>query len=155
MALIRAADKSRYSRLVDDLVNQFTMGHNNYPINITAAYNLLINYCVTTQSTSRIINDSEGMAFVTVDVTKEKRNLTKIRCFRCQKKGHFASRCPDNDTNKALDGAEVATEALQQLILAEPPDGYDPYEEFSFHQSQRHVNPNWILLDTGSTSDIF
>jgi hypothetical protein len=72
MALIRAADKSRYSRLMDDLVNQFTMGHSNYQINITAAYNLLINYCVTTQSTSRIINDSEGVAFVTVDVTKEK-----------------------------------------------------------------------------------
>jgi hypothetical protein len=53
------------------------------------------------------------------------------------------------------DGAEVATEALQQLILTEPPDGYDSYKEFSFHQSQRHVNPIWILLDTGSTSDIF
>jgi hypothetical protein len=90
-----------------------------------------------------------------VDVTKEKRDLTKIRCIRFQKKGHFASRCPDNDTDKAPDVAEVATEALQQLILAEPPDGYDSYEEFSFHQSQRHFNPNWILLDIGSTSDIF
>jgi hypothetical protein len=28
------------------------------------------------------------------------------------------------------------------------------YKKFSFHQSQIHVNPNWILLDTGSTSDI-
>jgi hypothetical protein len=79
----------------------------------------------------------------------------KDQMLQMPEKGHFASRCPDNDTNKALDGAEVATEALQQLILAEPPDGYDPYEEFYFHQSQRHVNPNWILLDTGSTSDIF
>jgi hypothetical protein len=81
MALIRAADKSRYSRLMDDLMNQFTMGHKNYPINITAAYNLLINYRVTTQSTARIVNDSEGVAFATVDVAKEKRDLTKIRCF--------------------------------------------------------------------------
>jgi hypothetical protein len=72
MALIREDDKSRYSRLVDYLMNQFTMGHNNYPVNITSAYNLLINYRVTTQSTYRIINDSEGVAFATVDVTKEK-----------------------------------------------------------------------------------
>jgi hypothetical protein len=81
MALIRAADKTRYSRLTDDLVNQFTMGHSNYPVNITAAYNLLINYRVSAQSTTRIINDSEGVAFATVNVTKEKRDLTKIRCF--------------------------------------------------------------------------
>jgi hypothetical protein len=155
MALIRAVDKSRYSRLTDDLVNQFTMGHNNYPVNITAAYNLLINYRVSAQSTARIINDSEGVAFATVDVTKEKRDLTKIRCFRCQKKGHFANHCPNNDTDNAPGGAEVVTEALQQLVLADHPDGYESVEEFSFHQSQRHVNPNWILLDTGSTSDIF
>jgi hypothetical protein len=154
MALIKAADKGRYSRLMDDLVNQLTIGHNNYPVNIVAAYNLLNNYRVSTQSTARIINDSEGVAFATVGVTKEKRDLAKIRCFRCQKKGHFANHCPDNETDKAPGGAEVVTEALQQLILAEPPDKYDSYKELSFHQTQRHVNPNWILLDMGSTSDI-
>jgi hypothetical protein len=58
MSLIRAADKVRYSRLMDDLVNQFTMGPNNYPVNITVAYNLLISYSISTQSTARIINDS-------------------------------------------------------------------------------------------------
>jgi hypothetical protein len=42
MAMIRGSDRSRYSRLMDDLKNQFTMGHNN-PRNITAAYNLLLN----------------------------------------------------------------------------------------------------------------
>jgi hypothetical protein len=121
VALIRAADTSRYSRIMDDLVDQFTMGHNNYPINVTSAYNLLINYRVTKQSTARIINESEGVAFATVDVTKEKRDLLKIRCFRCQKRGHFATQCPDNETNKAPDGAEAATEALQQLVLADSP----------------------------------
>jgi hypothetical protein len=39
--------------------------------------------------------------------------------------------------------------------LPTPPDGYDSYDEFSFPQLHRHVNPNWILIDTGSTSDIF
>jgi hypothetical protein len=89
-----------------------------------------------------IQKDSERVAFAMVDVTKEKRDLSKIRCFRCQKKGHFASRWPGNDTDKAPDDAEAATEALQKLILTDPPYGYDLYEEFSFHQSQRHVNPN-------------
>jgi hypothetical protein len=129
MALIRAADKTRYSRLTDNLLNQFTMGHNNYPVNSTAAYNLLINYQVSAQSTARIINDSEGVAFATVDMTKEKRDLSKIRCFRCQKKEHFANHCPmDVTNNNAPGGAEVVTEALQQLVLAEPPDGYESVE---------------------------
>jgi hypothetical protein len=70
-------------------------------------------------------------------------------------KGRFASRYPKNETDKAPDGAEAATEALQQLILANPTEVYDSYEELYVHQSQRHVNPNWILFDTGSTSDIF
>jgi hypothetical protein len=78
---------------MDDLINQFTMGHNNYPKNFTAAYNLLINYRVTGQSTARIINDSESMSFATVE--KEKRDLTLSRCFRCHKKGHFANHCPE------------------------------------------------------------
>jgi hypothetical protein len=47
-----------------------------------------------------------------------------------------------NDTNNTPGGAEIVTEALQQLVLAEPPDGYESVEDFSFHQSQRHVNPN-------------
>jgi hypothetical protein len=40
-------------------------------------------------------------------------------------------------------------------VLAAPPDGYDGVDEFNFLQPRRHVNPNWILIDTGSTSDIF
>jgi hypothetical protein len=77
MALVKGADRVRYSRLMYDLINQFTMGHNNYPQNVTAGYNLLINYRVTGQSTARIVNDSESMSFATVK--KERRDLTLIR----------------------------------------------------------------------------
>jgi hypothetical protein len=58
MSLIRASDKSRYSRLVYNLQDQFTMGYNKYPTNMAAAYHLIMNYRVTRQSTSIIINDS-------------------------------------------------------------------------------------------------
>jgi hypothetical protein len=92
VALVKGAERNMYSRLMDDLVNQFTMGHNNHPVNITAGYNLLLNYRVSGQSTARIINDSESMSFTTVE--KEKRDLKHIKCFRCKKKGHFANHCP-------------------------------------------------------------
>jgi hypothetical protein len=37
MALVKGADRVRYIRLMDNLINQFTMGHNNYPQKMTAA----------------------------------------------------------------------------------------------------------------------
>jgi hypothetical protein len=119
MALVKGADRMRYSRLMDDLINQFTMGHKNYPQNVTAGYNLLINYRVTGQSTARIINYSESMSFATVE--KERRDLTLIRCFRCQKKGHFANHCPEIKKEEGAVRGTVTTEALQQLMLADPP----------------------------------
>jgi hypothetical protein len=106
MSLIRASDQSRYSRFVDDLQNQFTMGYNNYPVNVTAAYDLIINYRLTGQSTARIINDLEsvafatvekGVAFATVEKEKEKRDYSKIKCLWCQNKGHFAKHYPENE----------------------------------------------------------
>jgi hypothetical protein len=122
MSLIRASDRSRYIRLMDDLQNQFTMGYNNYPTHMTAVYNLIINYWVTGQSTARIINDSEGVAFATVEKgiafstvekVKEKHDYSKIKGFRCQKRGNFANHCTKNEGDKPEgEGGEV-TEALQ------------------------------------------
>jgi hypothetical protein len=132
MALIRGADRGRYSHLMDDLKNQFTMGHNNYPRNITAAYNLLLNYRITRQlqKSTRIINDSESVSFATV----ERPDVATVTCYRCQKKGRYASSCTTKDGHK--DSAAPAradgpvTEALQQLVLADPPDDYSDCEGF-------------------------
>jgi hypothetical protein len=75
------------------------------------------------------------------------------------KKRHYASSCPtrdgDKDSAAPARASGTVTEALQQLVLADPLEEYGEYEEFSFHQAQRHVNPNWIILDSGSTSNIF
>jgi hypothetical protein len=71
------------------------------------------------------------MSFATVE--KEKRDLKHIKCFRCQKKGHFANHCPEIKKEEGTGAEAVVTEALQELMLTEPPDGYNDYEEFSFH----------------------
>jgi hypothetical protein len=127
IALLRESDRSRYGRMLDDLQNQYLNGYNNYPDSVTAAYHLLTHYVVNPQSTARIINDSEGVAFATVDVdvAPAKRNL-KVKCFRCNKRGHFANHFPENKGNTKggeKSEGEVAAEALQQLVLADPPDG--------------------------------
>ena len=43
-ALIRGADPSRYGTLITDLANQYAIGKDNYPIDITAAKALLNTY---------------------------------------------------------------------------------------------------------------
>jgi hypothetical protein len=44
MALIRGADPTRYGTLLAKLLNQFAIGRNNYPIDLSSAYGLLVNY---------------------------------------------------------------------------------------------------------------
>jgi hypothetical protein len=100
MALIRGADRGRYSRLMDDLKNRFTMGHNNYPRNITVAYNLLLNYRITRQpqQSTRIINDSESVSFATV----EKPDIATVTCYRFQKKGIMQAPAPRETGTRTL-----------------------------------------------------
>jgi hypothetical protein len=41
---MRGADPTRYGTLIADLSNQYAMGIDNYPVDITSAYSLLVNY---------------------------------------------------------------------------------------------------------------
>lgn len=43
IALMQGANATRYGTLITDLSNQYTMGIDNYPVDITAAYGLLVN----------------------------------------------------------------------------------------------------------------
>ena len=53
LAFLMQSDMKRYKILVTDLVNAFTTGTDNYPSNLTAAYNLLINYKIDTKQISQ------------------------------------------------------------------------------------------------------
>ena len=53
-AFLMQSDMKRYKTLVTDLANSFTTGTDKYPKNLTAAYNLLINYEIdSTKQTSQ------------------------------------------------------------------------------------------------------
>jgi hypothetical protein len=66
VTMVTTADKSRYTKLCEELENDFTKGNNNWPVAVTEAYNLLVNYKQPRPS-GRIFNNSRGAAFTTVD----------------------------------------------------------------------------------------
>jgi hypothetical protein len=107
VAMLSACDNSRYNRLSEELENDYTKGSNHYPKTVTEAYNLIVNYRQS-KSIVRIYNDSEGVAFVNVDANRQPRDrqfrdIEKVKCYNCNKKGHYSDECPDKEPEKEKD----------------------------------------------------
>jgi hypothetical protein len=70
--------------LLKDLDNDYLYGTNNYPVNVTSAYNLLVHYKNHMKPTNQIYNDSKGVSFANVEEGPERRNkyvpdVTKVK----------------------------------------------------------------------------
>ena len=104
---IRQADEKHYGKLKLMLENQYTMGRNAYPTNLTAAYQMLTNYR-SAKKPPQVQTKLEGMvAFQqqhhpSNNNTKPKDNNNSAPpdkkdncCFNCNKKGHWANECPE------------------------------------------------------------
>jgi hypothetical protein len=165
ISFLKRADKRRYGGLWIELENQFTRGLDHYPSDLTAAFNLLLNYkAVSTGPPGRRdpTNDEEtsGMTFIQhsapVPGTDGVTHAT-TKCYNCQSHGHYASACP------------VETETGVTMVQLGHEE--DPYEdedadylsEFTFlhleghcfHQARNIIPDTWILLDSQSTVSVF
>jgi hypothetical protein len=79
-------------------------GSNHYPKTVTEAYNLIVNYRQS-KPAGRIYNDSEGFAFVSVMANRQPRDrqfrdIKKVKCCNCNKKGHYSNDCPDKQPER-------------------------------------------------------
>ena len=108
MAFLKRADKGRYGLLITELENQFTRGTDQYPTNITEAYNLLVNYkkpATSRERHQRTPRDEHRRGHVgdrNTDTQQDKLTFVQreaeppiedIVCYNCQRKGHYASTC--------------------------------------------------------------
>ena len=99
MSFLLGSDRNRYSRLLEDLENDFLQGQNKYPKTVSDTYILLTNWKQErTGGWQKGAGDHVAFANVEEKGGKVKREgKAHITCHRCEKKGHYASECPDKN----------------------------------------------------------
>jgi hypothetical protein len=130
VAYIAAYDKTRYGKLLEDLENDFTKGTNNYLVNVTSAYNLVVNYKNYLKAGGRLINDTKGVSFA--NVGRRQVDHSKVKCYSCNLLGHYANECTEKKADKA-GGNETVTEGTANVVIAgDIVDDYEDVDEFTF-----------------------
>ena len=99
IAFLLGCDRSRYGRVIEDLENDYLQGHNHYPTTVADAYNLLANW--KQERAGWRVPTADRVAFANIDrkETKIPCDKSHITCQRCDKKGHYASACPEKTPN--------------------------------------------------------
>ncbi len=136
MVLVRA-DRGRYGKLIEEIENAFLKGNNDYPETPTEAYNLLVNYRNYNNNKRPMPGGLEQVAFV---ADGKRTKAEHITCFKCKKKGHYKSDCPELQTYN--NGTVIQATTLTTIAT-------------TLSTSETSINPMWILCDSESTVDIF
>jgi hypothetical protein len=129
LAFLKRADRRRFGTLWANLDNQFSRGNNQYPIDLTAFYILLVNFkplqreeprCIT-RSQEAAVEEEDGMTFVQsgeVIAGADGVTHTGVTCFCCEHKGHYADKCPDGPNATLLQAeAAAAVTLLTRMLL--------------------------------------
>ena len=151
---LRKADRNRYGDLLTDLRNQHSRGLSQYPTTLSAAFTLLQTYTAprTGHPRDRGNRDSDPVAELSFLQASELVpghdgvTHTSIKCYRCQKYGHYRNQCPDVAAPQFLQLTSGGSAPLDfDAIFAHLPPGLN----------RNHIPSSWILLDSQSTMCVF
>jgi hypothetical protein len=111
-ALILGADPNRYGNMIRGLKNASLAGRDEWPKNVTEAYNYLSKW-EGDDMNARSSRDYEGVAFA--NNTREPQPWhAKMTCRNCGKITAFCENAKEADAN--VQDGEVHEEAAQQLL---------------------------------------
>ena len=166
----------KHGSLLMHLENQFMLGMDLYPKTLMEAYNLAIKWKASPiKQVENEITD-EGVTLAT-DVEKDKKDVSKIKCFNCNKFGQYRSDFPDPPRGKEGGAKLPETVNTTTTVLAldlsavtgvtgKVPDDSKLItnlntfivdgSEFNFLQSVRKsmIPSMWLLLHNQSTCGI-
>jgi hypothetical protein len=182
-ALILGADPERYSSMIRGLKNASLAGRDEWPKNVTEAYNYLSKW-EGDEPSGRHEREYEGSSFLNDQEKAPKKEYPKVpqpwhetmTCRNCLKKGHIAAFCGDKETKTAetnvQDGQTTHEVADQQLLdgsgLANENEDY--YADLFLCEDQDHrsvsfqlqdginggrIPKYWVLIDSQSTTDAY
>jgi hypothetical protein len=107
MMYLRTVDQKKYNDLWIGLQNQHSRGNPQYPKDLSAAYSMVAAHKSKHQTRqprgykpSTHKADATGLLFLQSSGTPGTDGLTHggITCFKCNKKGHYITACPDSAT---------------------------------------------------------
>jgi hypothetical protein len=180
-ALILGADPERYTSMIKGLKNASLAGRDEWPKNVTEAYNYLSKW-EGDGSNGHHGRDYDATSFVNDEDKKEydrpkgpQKWHEQMTCRKCLQKGHIAVFCKDDKTKTAdanVQDGQTHDEEDQQLIdgsvLANENAHY--YADLFVCEDQEHrsvsfqlkdginggrIPKDWVLLDSQSTTDAF
>jgi hypothetical protein len=143
-AFIMNSDRIRYGELIRDLANSFVKGRNEYPEDLVSAHKLLVEYQTSNKSIKKKDNSNdatpseptvEGHTFAQIEANR----YPNVLCYNCNKKGHYASSCPERS-------AEVTMVHLSEVE--------ERMEAISFVQMKFQLDHKCLLLDSESTVSV-
>ena len=141
MVCVLRADESRYTKLQDSLMDGVYKGRDEFPVTVTAAYDLLQhNSGDTPNDTNKRLGRFRFRRrnnFTLTQTTKlgctpgrDGKVYSHVKCHNCEEPGHYANQCPKSKTVT--------------------------FAHFSLTQKKLElINKNWVLLDTCSTVSVF
>jgi hypothetical protein len=117
-AFLKRADRRRYGALWSELENSYTRGQDHYPVDLTNAYNVLLNYrAAPTPAPAPRQNRREGQAEELSGASflqNKEKELSyyrgppqpmpgtdgimhdDVKCYNCNFKGHYANDCQNS-----------------------------------------------------------
>ena len=198
MAFLLSANRKKYGTLLDKLSDSFSFNMDVYPKTLNQAYELLVKHTSSqkpfqkhrpkksegkrqTTNTSSTKQNDEGNALTFAQshelvAGNNGKVIAKIKCFRCNRYGHYADQCPlieeeeqhhNMHEGPSDDNGEESDQMVQHMReVSDSSDSDDDSVIVSFIHAMNEESTNQgaenqhapstdILLDTGSTCSVF